>query len=294
MQLNALAVNRLRIGEHYWLILLGGWIVLYAPVYWGLANGLWRYDEHAHEPLIFLISCWLLWRQRRSIIKAERKPGWLLGGALLAIGLLIYLFGRATGVWLLAVISQISLLAAILLLMSGGAALKAAWFPLVYLVFMIPLPGSLVADLTGQLKQLVSAITESLLYSAGYPIGRTGAVLTVGQYQLLIADACSGLYSIFSLVAGGTLFTYLMNRRRLPHIAIMLASMVPIAFCANVIRVGLLVLITYHFGDAAGQGFLHEFAGAIMFLIGALLLIGLDAWLAIVFPEGSRQPVSPA
>src|SRR5678810_451776 len=123
-----------------------------------------------------------------------------------------------------------------------------------YFIFMIPLPGFLVDAITGPLKQWISAIVVELLYDVGYPISRTGVMITIGQYQMLVADACSGLHSMYSLTALGTLFMYIMGRRSLLHNAIMLASILPIAFAANIVRVIVLVVITYHFGDAAGQG----------------------------------------
>src|SRR5207237_4153224 len=124
-------------------------------------------------------------------------------------------------------------------------------FPVLYLVFMTPLPGSLVDALTGPLKQWISDIVESLLYGAGYPIARSGVILSIGQYQLLVADACSGLHSMFSLAALGTLFMYMMGRTSRLHNAVMLASILPIAFAAKIVRVMLLVLVTYHLRDAA-------------------------------------------
>ena len=90
---------------------------------------------------------------------------------------------------------------------------------------------------------------------------------------MLVADACSGLHSMYSLSALGTLFMYIMARRSRLHNAIMLASILPIAFVANIVRVIVLVLITYHFGDEAGQGFLHGAAGMVLMLVALRLLL---------------------
>ena len=138
---------------------------------------------------------------------------------------------------------------------------------------MIPLPGILVDAITGPLKQWISVIVVELLYRVGYPISRNGVILTIGQYQMLVADACSGLHSMYSLSALGTLFMYIMARRSKLHNAIMLASILPIAFAANIVRVIVLVLITYHFGDEAGQGFLHGAAGIVLMLVALAVLL---------------------
>ena len=142
---------------------------------------------------------------------------------------------------------------------------------------MVPLPGLLVEMITGALKAQVSLVAENLLYFAGYPIARNGVILSIGQYKLLVADACSGLNSMFSLSALGLLYLYMMQYRNWLHIGLMLLAILPIAFIANVIRVLILVLITYYFGDAAGQGFAHMAAGMVLFIIALLLLLGFDA-----------------
>ena len=172
--------------------------------------------------------------------------------------------------------------------MRGWPALRAFWFPIVFVAFMVPLPGFFVDALTGPLKQHVSVIAEQILYAAGYPIARNGVMLTIGQYQLLVADACSGLNSMFSLSALGVLFMYVTARTSVLHNAIILASILPIAFAANIVRVVVLILITYHFGDAAGQGFLHGFAGIVLLLVALIVFILLDAILARVIKPANQ------
>ena len=162
------------------------------------------------------------------------------------------------------------------------------WFALFFLVFMIPLPGFVVDAATGPLKQYISIIAEQVLYAAGYPIARSGVTLTVGPYQLLVADACSGLHSMFSLSAMGLLYLYLMQRTSVARNLIIMAAILPIAFVANVVRVMVLVLVTYHLGDEAGQGFLHGFAGIMLFIIGLLFLFVLDWVLGFIFPDRPR------
>ena len=142
---------------------------------------------------------------------------------------------------------------------------------------MVPLPDTLVTGLTGTLKEWVSLIVVDVLHFAGYPIARTGVMISIGQYQLLVADACSGMNSMFSLSALGTLFMYVMARPGRLHNAITLMSIIPIAFFSNIIRVVVLVLVTYHFGDEAGQGFLHGAAGIVLMLVALVAFFALDA-----------------
>ncbi|MBA3597210.1 MAG: exosortase B [Methylibium sp.] len=278
-----------------WVIALLGWAAIYLPVYWWAGNTIWQSDEHAHGPIVLAVLVWLLWGLRESLAQSpdEMQSGWGWGWPVLAFGLLLYVLGQVLNFSIFLFASQTFVLAGALLLLKGTRALRLAWFPIFYTIFMIPLPGVLVDAITGPLKQWISAIVENILYGVGYPIARTGVVIVVGQYQMLVADACSGLNSMFSLSALGTVFMYLMARKSVLHNAIMLASILPIAFASNIIRVIILVLITYHFGDEAGQGFLHGAAGMVLMLVALVIFFLLDALLAWVL-GARRKPAATA
>jgi exosortase B len=263
-----------------WRIFAVGWAAMFGPTYWSLAQTVWPTDEQAHGAIVLLVSMWLLWDRRHQLLAEPSKPNNVLGSTLLTFGVLVYIVGRSQDIWLFEIGSQIPVLAGAMLMLHGTSTVRAAWFALLYIVFMVPLPGILVDALTGPLKQWVSIVAENLLYAVGYPIARAGVVLTIGQYQLLVADACSGLHSMFSLSALGLLFMYLMDRTSWLHNGVMLASILPIAFAANIVRVMVLVLVTYHLGDAAGQGFLHGFAGIALLIAALLLLFALDSLLS--------------
>jgi len=266
--------------EGAWLLVLAGFAAMYAPIYIAAAGGLWQSDEHAHGALVLAVVVWLFWQIHRPLRELAAVPAPGPGWALFGFGLLVYVVGRVFGISILEFGSQPFVVAGALLLIRGPAALRLAWFPVLYFVFMIPLPGILVDAITGPLKQWISAIVVDLLYAVGYPISRSGVVITISQYQMLVADACSGLNSMFSLSALGTLFMYIMARPSRVHNAIMLISILPIAFAANIVRVVALVLVTYHFGDEAGQGFLHGAAGIVLMLVALVFFFALDALLA--------------
>lgn len=269
-----------------WLIFAAGWAAMFGPTYWDLSRTIWQTDDQAHGALILLVVAWLFLQRREEIVALSARPLTSWGTAVFVFGLLLYIVGRSQDILIFEIGSQIPVLAGAMLILHGTSAVRAAWFPLFYIVFMIPLPGVLVDAVTGPLKQWISVIAENSLYAVGYPIARSGVMLTIGQYQLLVADACSGLHSMFSLSALGVLFMYLVGRKSWLHNGIMLMSILPIAFAANIVRVMVLVLITYHLGDAAGQGFLHGFAGMVLFVSALLFVITLDA--AIGFFLGRR------
>lgn len=275
----------------WWPIVLG-LLVLYVPSYWMLANGLWNSDDYAHGPIVLVVTLYLIWQQRAVFMAnpdiSPNRVEVAIGWTLLVVGLLAYALGRSQDILLFEIGSQIPVILGALLITLGVRAARAMWFALFFLLFMIPLPGFVVDAATGPLKQYISVIAEQVLYAAGYPIARNGVMLTIGQYQLLVADACSGLHSMFSLSAMGLLYLYLMQRTSTARNLIIMAAILPLAFAANIVRVMVLILVTYHLGDEAGQGFLHDFAGIMLFVIGLLFLFALDGVLGLIFPDRPR------
>ena len=265
-----------------WLPIAAGLLVLYVPTFYDLATTLWQQDDLAHGPIILAIILWLIWQQRKALLVVPVNTAPVPGFGLLVFGVLLYAVGRSQDIIMFEVGALAPILAGVLLIARGWAGIRALWFPLLFIVFLVPLPGFFVDALTGPLKQNVSVIAEQLLYAAGYPVARNGVVLIIGQYQLLVADACSGLNSMFSLSALGLLYLHLMRYKSWLHNGLILASILPIAFCANIVRVLILVLVTYHLGDAAGQGFLHNFSGMALFIIALLILFGFDALLRLI------------
>jgi exosortase B len=178
----------------------------------------------------------------------------------------------------------------LLLLFLGRRAIRLIWFPLLFLLFVVPLPSSVVGLLTAPLKAAVSTVAAKLLYSLDYPVARQGVMLSVGQYQLLVADACAGLNSMFTLEALGLLYMNLMRYTSAVRNVTLAVLIIPISFAANVVRVLILVLVTYHFGAAAGQGFVHGFAGMVLFTVGLLLILATDWLLRLTFkPTDERS-----
>ena len=260
--------------------------LVYAPSYIEMAQVVWSTDEQGHGPIIFVVAIWLFYRRRHAVaqIADQCRPGW--GWPILAVSLIAYALGYSQSFLGLAVISQIGVLVSLILLFLGAKTLRLLWFPVFFLVFMTPFPDALVATVTGPLKSAVSVVAANVLYQAGYPVSRMGVILNVGQYQLLVADACAGLNSMFTLESLGLLYMNLMQYKSVTRNVVLTALVIPIAFGANVVRVMILVLVTYYWGDAAGQGFVHGFAGMVLFLVGLVLVLSADYVLGRFFKDG--------
>ena len=214
--------------------------------------------------------------------KSAGKPSSVYGWVVFSIALLLYIVGRSQQVHLFEIGSLIWMFAAILLIKRGSSALKVVWFPLFFMLFMLPLPGTLVLMLTMPMKMAVSYVAENILYWANYPIARNGVILQIGQYQLLVADACAGLQTLLTLEALGLFYLNLVRHTSVFRNVTLAILIIPISFAANVIRVITLTLITYYFGDAAGQGFMHGFAGMVLFLSALMLIISIDKLLQYI------------
>jgi exosortase B len=261
----------------WWPALLG-LLVLYLPTYGNLARTIWASETQGHGPIVLAVALWFFWKQATTVHRMPAAPA-AAGWPILLFGLALYTIGRSQDILIFEVGSQIVVIASLLLILRGWAALRVVWFPLFFLLFMIPLPGPLVDALTLPMKMAVSYVAEHILYWAGYPISRSGVILQIGQYKLLVADACAGLHTLFTLEAMGLLYLNIVRHDSLFRNITLAILIVPISFTANVIRVMTLTLITYHFGDAAGQGFLHGFAGMVLFVSALLLIIGVDSLL---------------
>ena len=266
-------------------LLAAGFALLYLPSYFELARSVWSTDEQGHGPIILAVSIWLFYSKRHELAALPAIPALWAGVPILILGLTVYVLGRSQSFLMLEVGSQLLVLTALILIFLGRQAFRLAWFPLFFMFFMTPFPEAGVAIVTGPLKSAVSTVAAYLLYALDYPVSRVGVILNVGQYQLLVADACAGLNSMFTLEALGLLYMNLMKYTSVARNITLAILVIPIAFAANIVRVMILVLVTYHFGDAAGQGFVHGFAGMVLFIVGLAFVLAADHVLGWIFKE---------
>jgi exosortase B len=242
-----------------WALVVVGLALLFVPTYVDLYRVFWKLELNAQGPIILAIILWLVWRQRAALRVDANAPA-APGATLVAAGLLLYVLARSQSIYLFEVIAQIPILLGAVWLTMGREGLRRLWFPIALIVFLAPIPGSLLDQVLLPLKGWVSAVVDTTLHVFGHPIARDGVVLTIGSYSLLIADACSGLNSMVALSGIGLLYVYLAGHESRAHNVALLLSILPIAFLANIIRVILLVLITYYRGESSGKAF-HDHAG---------------------------------
>ncbi|RTL27779.1 MAG: exosortase B [Burkholderiales bacterium] len=273
----------------FWAVIALGWLSLAAPSFWDFMFGQWSAYSQGHELLLLAVVAWLMWRQWPALdALPDRMPPWWAWGALV-VGCLAYALGRTQEFIRIEMLSLWWISLSVLLACKGWAGLRRTWFIWLFALFMIPIPFSVVLMLTAPLKEAVSAVATHVLGGVGYPVGRSGVVITAGQYQLLVAEACAGLQSMFILEAMCLLYSYLVGHPSWLRNGLLAALAIPVSFTANVVRVMILVLVTYHFGDAVGQGFIHHFAGIVLFAVALALIGGIDALLGFVLPDEPKN-----
>jgi len=265
-----------------------GAALLIAPTMFQVARDSWSTEQGGHGPLVLVTGLWALWRERgtNSIEAKPGNPG--LSALLLAVTLTIFVVARITGVLEIEAFAMYGALLCAAYLIFGSAALHAVWFPLVYLAFTLPPPDTVVAMVTQPIKIAISSSVVSLLAALGYPVAGSGVTIQIGQFQLLVAAACAGLNSIVTLTALCLFYVYLRHRSNLIAFGVIALAAIPVAIISNFVRVLVLVLVTYHFGDAVAQGFVHDFAGLLMFGVALLTIFGIDLLAAPLFVERKK------
>ena len=274
-------------------VVLIGVAALVVPTLVSLARDYWSTDNGVHGPLILVSGAWLVWREREVIhYRPGSISGWWLIGALPPL-LLLYAYGRLFSV----LVVETGALYAILILLGlyywGARVMRRLWFAVLYLGFLVRPPSAIVAELTQPLKIWLSNTSVSILHGFGYEVGNTGVAIQIAQYELLVQQACAGLGSIFSLLAIGLLYLHLTYNSSRVRSIILLLGIVPIAVLSNLIRVIVIVLITYYAGDAVAQSAAHELMGVITFtcaILGMFALDGALSWLLnLKWPKRRRR-----
>ncbi len=257
------------------LIMVLGFAAIMLPTMYDVARLTWTTEQGGHAPIILATGLWLLWRESRGV---EVKPpvGWI-GLALLVPGLVAYAIARITGILEIEAFVMYGCVVLAAYSLVGGKMIKALWFPILYLALALPPPDSVVAAITQPIKIAISSAAVQVLHLLGYPIASLGVTIQIANYQLLVAAACAGLNSIITLSAICLFYTYLRHKSDWVAFLIVSVFILPIAVFSNFVRVLILILVTYHLGEAAGQGFLHDFAGLTVFGIAIMTIFAIDS-----------------
>jgi exosortase len=272
------------------LILAGavGW--LYSGVAPGLVRQWAQDDDYSHGFFVIPLAVLFAWERRNALSAAKRRPT-VLGLALLAGSLLCFVAGQFGSELFLSRVSVIGVLAGLVLFVAGTEHFRILAFPIAFLLLMVPLPAIIFNHIAFPLQILASRLGEVVIAASGIPVLREGNVLHLPHEALEVAEACSGIRSLISLLMLAIVLGYFAERRTGARIAIALAS-VPIAVIANATRVAGTGLASYWISPAAAEGFFHTFSGWIMFVVALAGLLIFHRTLE--FARGRWRSATPA
>jgi exosortase len=254
------------------IILFGLWLAVFYPVYPELVNTWLKNSNNSHGILVPLISAYLIW-QKRAKLKAVSRTTSAWGAVLLVASVCLYILSYVGAVAVVSRAMIVSSLIGIVLFNFGKAFFAVIRFPLFYLLFMVPIPDSIYGMFAFPLQLLATKVSAFIIQSESIPVLREGNMLYFGTGQLEVAEACSGLRSMMSFIMLSFLFAYIMKpgwRNRI----IIVASAIPLAIFTNIVRVTGTGILGHLYGARFARGFLHEFSGLALFVLGFVLLMG--------------------
>jgi len=256
-------------------------VLVYAPALYELVQTWVQDDNYSHGFLVPVVSAWLLWQKRESLRTAVRSID-RAGLMLIIIGALLFVVGNGGAEYFTVRISFVVTLFGLVLYLFGREVVKLAWFELAFLCFMIPIPYVVYYALTFPMQLLASKVTSGILSSIGMTVYRQGNILHLsGGTSLEVAEACSGMRSLMSLLALGALFAY-MTQKRLAGKIILFASTVPIAVIANVFRVFVTALVATTVSAEVATEPIHSIMGLSVFVVSFVLMLIVGTVLRVV------------
>ena len=230
-----------------------------------------KQEEYGHGYFIPLISLWLLWQRKEALLASIGEASWL-GLACILVGCLGLLLGEVTAIFVLIQFGFLITLVGLVLAYGGKPLLKVCLMPIAFLVFAIPLPYFVGAQLSWRLQLISSELGVAVLRIFGYSVYLEGNVIDLGAYKLQVVEACSGLRYLYPLLSIGFLMAYMYKGKLWQRILVCLST-IPITVVMNSLRIAMVGVLVDRWGDGMADGFLHYFEGWIIFMVCLFILI---------------------
>ena len=268
-------------------------LLLFGPVLVRLAEDWYNDDNYSHGFLIIPLAAYFVWERRARLRAMTPKPS-VFGLVAVLLSLAILLAGLLGAELFLTRIAFIGALGGAILFVGGWRILGALFFPLAFLLLMIPIPSIIFNQIAFPLQLLASRVGEVAIQAFGIPVLREGNVITLAHTVLEVAEACSGIRSLISLLTLGIVYGYFTDPRSGVRVAIALST-IPIAIVANAARVAGTGIAAHYYGAAAAEGFFHTFSGWLVFIFAFMMLfIVTKILLRIAPPPRLVPPAIPA
>jgi exosortase len=256
---------------------------LYGPTLVRLTTQWWQDPNCSHGFLVPLFAIFVVWHNRARFARLKPRPSWS-GLLILGFALLMLVVGQMGAELFLTRFSLLLVTAGLIVLFFGWDFFRAALFPWAVLILMIPIPAILYNQVTFPLQLLASRVASVVLAILGIPVLREGNVITLPSMALEVAEACSGIRSLMSLITLAIIYGFIAEKRRWVRYLLVVAS-VPIAVMANSLRIiGTGLLVQYWNVDAA-QDYFHASWGWIVFVVSLLLLYAFHQLVRAIWQE---------
>jgi exosortase len=262
------------------LFLLTAW--LYAPIVFHLAVQWWQDPNFIHGFFVPAFSLLLLWEDRARLAALPLRPSWS-GLVILLIALSVLTVGVLSSEYFLPRISLLLLICGMVVFLAGWKYLLAVSFPLAFLILMVP-SSTILSQVTFPLQILASKTASFLLALAGVSVVREGNILILPSARMEVAEACSGIQSLFSLVTLAIVYGYLVETKVRLRILLALAA-IPISVLANALRISATGIVLQRWGIEKAQGIFHILSGWLIFMSSLALLFAFHRLLRILFPS---------
>jgi exosortase len=264
-------------------------------LYGGVASKLvhdWLHDDnYSHGVLIVPLALFFAW-ERRAALRQAPIAGSIAGLILVAASLGLLVAGTLGAELFLTRVSIIGTIAGTVLFLCGWRHVRILAFPLLFLFLMVPIPAIIFNQIAFPLQLLASKLGTAGMQACSVPVLREGNVIVLANTTLEVAEACSGIRSLVSLLTLGIVYGYFTDKRVWVRTFVALST-VPIAIAANGFRVGGTGVLAHYYGPDLAQGFFHEFSGWLVFVVALVMLFVLTYIIRTVAPErtGSGLPV---
>ena len=268
------------------IALLASFALVYGPVLAGLFRDWLHDDNYSHGFLIVPLALYFAWERRVPLLALPSRPAFT-GIVTVALGLALLMGGVLGAELFLTRISLVVVLGGIALFLHGWRALRVWLFPIAFLLLMIPIPAIVFNQIAFPLQLLASRVGETGLQIAGVPVLREGNVIVLAHTSLEVAEACSGIRSLISLLTLGIVYGYFTDPRPGMRLAIALLT-IPVAVVSNGARVAGTGIAAHYYGPEAAEGFFHTFSGWMVFVAALAMLLVLSRLLTWVAP---RRPL---
>ena len=252
------------------IILLFLWVIAFYPILPGLLSTWVNHSNNSYGMLVPLISLYFIWQKKRRLrLDQVAHSNW--GVVIFISSIVVYLLSYAGDVAVIARSMMVFSLMGLVLFTLGKKNFKQLLFPLLFLLFMVPIPDSILIEVGLPLQLIASDISALVLRTLSIPVYQEGNMLYFAQTQLEVAEACSGIRSISALVMLSVIFCHVLRHSWWKK-SILLLSTVPLGMLLNIIRVSSIGLLAHFFGANVARGFLHEFSGIAIFITAFIVL----------------------